>query len=365
MPLCLERAPRPAGAAAQYHGEDVRRAHPATSNHPTFFTLQQGVHLDLRRVTPWLQDDAVQDAYAAVRYTLKYQADAWRRFFDGTAGRPRFKRRGRDSVTIPQDVRIEDNQLWLPRLGWLALRRRGGNPYPEGRPVKAVLKRVGHRWMATVCYEVEVPARADDDTVTGIDRNVRQVASFDGEQARLHHGPDTARLEARTRRYQRRRLARTTRRIANVRHSWHHQVSHQLAAGTVVLENLSTRSMTKSAKGTAAEPGVNVRAKSGLNRAILATGWGSFEQMLAYKAPCLVKVPAKDTSRTCHACGHVDAASRRSQTTFRCVACGHADHADANAARNIRRRGLALLHGEERSAKPTPLTRETDRRLAA
>ena len=255
------------------------------------------------------------------------------------------------------------------------------DPYPEGRPVKAVLKRAGGRWMATVCYEVEVPAQADDGTVTGIDRNVRQLASFDGERVCLHHGPDTARLEARTRRYQRRmarqqrgssrrertrrHLARTTRRIATVRHNWRHQVSRRLATGTVVLENLSTRSMTKSAKGTADAPGTNVRAKSGLNRAILATGWGAFERMLAYKAPRLVKVPARDTSRTCHACGHVDAASRRSQTTFRCVACGHADHADANAARNIRRRGLALLHGEERSAKPTPLTRETDRRLAA
>ena len=79
----------------------------------------------------------------------------------------------------------------------------------------------------------------------------------------------------------------------------------------------------------------------------------------------VVKVSAKDTSRTCHACGHIDPASRQSQATFQCVACGHADHADANAARNIRRRGLALLHGEERSAKPTPLTRETHRRLAA
>ena len=343
---------------------------------PTFFTMGKAF-TDLRRVTPWLQDMP----YAPVRYTLKHQADAWRRFFDGAGGWPRFKRRGRDSVTIPENVRIEDNRLWFPRLGWLALRRRGGNPYPEGHPVKAVLKRAGGRWMATVCYEVEVPGRADDSTVTGIDRNVRQVASCDGQAVRFHHGPDTTRLEARTRRYQRRmarqqrgsnrrertrrRLARTTQRLATVRHNWHHQVSRRLATGTVVLENLSTRSMTKSAKGTAEEPGTNVRAKTGLNRVILATGWGALEQMLAYKAPRVVKVSAKDTSRTCHACGHVDPASRQSQATFQCVACGHADHANANAARNIRRRGLALLHGEERSAKPTPLTRETDRRLAA
>ena len=232
---------------------------------PTFFTMGKAF-TDLRRVTPWLQDMP----YATVRYTLK--------------------RRGRDSVTIPQDVRIEDNRLWFPRLGWLTLRRRGGNPYPEGRPVKVVLKRTGGRWMATVCYEVEAPARADDGTVTGIDRNVRQVAACDGEAARFHHGPDTAELEARTRRYQRRmarqrrgsnrrertrrRLARTTRRLATVRHNWHHQVSRRLATGTVVLENLSTRAMTKSAKGTVDEPGTNVRAKRGLNRVILATGWG-------------------------------------------------------------------------------------------
>ncbi|MCY3702780.1 MAG: hypothetical protein OXG16_08880 [Rhodospirillales bacterium] len=68
--------------------------------------------------------------------------------------------------------------------------------------------------------------------------------------------------------------------------------------------------------------------------------------MLAYKAPQLVAVDPADTSRIC-------------------AACGHADHADLNAARNIRRRGLAQLHGEECSGLPTPVTRETDRRLAA
>ena len=94
--------------------------------------------MQLRRVTPWLQTMP----FAPVRYTLKHQADAWQRCFRGEAVRPRFKRRGRDSVTIPQNVRIRDGRLYFPKLGWLRLRRRGGNPYPDARPVQAVLKRV-------------------------------------------------------------------------------------------------------------------------------------------------------------------------------------------------------------------------------
>ena len=113
---------------------DMARMCGAKPPAPTFFTLGKAF-TQLRRVTPWLQ----AMPYAPVRYTLKYQADAWRRFFRGEGGRPRFKRRGRDSVTIPQDVRIRDGKLYFPKIGWLALRRRGGNPYPDAEPVQAVL----------------------------------------------------------------------------------------------------------------------------------------------------------------------------------------------------------------------------------
>ena len=133
--------------------------------------------------------------YAPVRYTLKYQADAWRRFFRGEGGQPRFKKRGRDSVTIPQDVRIRDGKLYFPKIGWLALRRRGGNPYPDAEPVQAVLKRVNGKWMAVVCYAVAATARPDDGTVTGVDMNVGQVAVSDGCRARIVHAPDSRRLE--------------------------------------------------------------------------------------------------------------------------------------------------------------------------
>ncbi len=65
-----------------------------------------------------------------------------------------------------------------------------------------------------------------------------------------------------------------------------HQASRTLAetAHTVVVEDLNTKGMTQSAKGTREEPGTHVKAKSGLNRAILASGWGPLERKLAYKA---------------------------------------------------------------------------------
>ena len=338
---------------------------------PTYFTL--GVAFtQLRRATPWLQDMP----FHPVRYALKYQADAWQRFFKGQGGRPRFKRRGDDSVTLPDRIRIRDGMLHFPKIGPMQLRRRGRNPYPEGEPVKAVIKRICGKWYATVCYRVAAIKRPDDGSVTGLDMNVRQAAASDG---RLFHAPHTRRLEARKRRYQRKmarqrkgsrrrektrqRLARTQRRIAMTGRNWQHHVSRALAGGTVAIEDLNTKGMTASAKGTMEAPGRNVKAKAGLNREILATGWGDLRRMLEYKAPALIEVDPAYTSQTCAECGVVDARSRRDRK-FKCVACGHVDHADRNAARNIRRRGLALLHGEGVGVGH-PMNRETDRRLAA
>ena len=111
-------------------------------------------------------------------------------------------------------------------------------------------------------------------------------------------------------------MTRAARRLANARKAWQHRVTRKLSdkAGTVVIERLNTRGMTRSARGTAEAPGTNVRAKAGLNREILNTGWAAMEQMLSYKAVELVRVPAAYTSQTCSACGVVDPDSRRTQS---------------------------------------------------
>ena len=169
------------------------------------------------------------------------------------------------------------------------------------------------------------------------------------------------------------------------------------AAFTVAVEDLRVRSMTRSARGAAEEPGSRVRAKAGLNRVILATGWAELRAMLACKAGRVVAVDPAYTSRTWaagagsgpRAGGYVDAGSRRARAEFQCTAGagpgprlparigggsgGHADHTDANAGGNIRRRGLALLHslprtrsgGEDRSGLRTPASRENAGKMAA
>ena len=324
----------------------------------TFFSLGKRFTA-LRAEIPWLQDLP----FAAVRYSLKRQADAWQRAFaDPRAGLPKFKARvGDDGFTLPDNVNIRTDantgvtRLWVPKAGWMMLRRSGGNPYDGCEPKQAVVKRVLGRWYCTVCYAVPETVIPHNGIAVGVDRNCGQATVSDGRVFLL---PDVSRLEARKRRYQRmmcrrkkgskrraraRHLcAKTQRRIAMVRASWQHHVSRELAdsAGTVVIEALKTKDMTASAKGTAEAPGRNVRAKAGLNRSILASGWAGLASKLDYKAAELIEVDPAYTSQTCHECGQVAKESRRSQSKFECVACGHQGNADVNAALNVKARGI-------------------------
>ncbi len=168
-------------------------------------------------------------------------------------------------------------------------------------------------------------------------------------------------------------LSKLHRKRARKRDNATHQVSHKLAdtAHTVAIEDLNTKAMTKSAKGTVAKPGRQVKQTSGLNRSILASDWGSWERKLAYKAGALLQVDPAYTSQTCSRCGHVPVDNRPSQAVFACGACGIRAHAEHNAAINIlvraglpsapvaaRGTGAAARRGTIPSG--TPMTREPD-----
>ena len=151
------------------------------------------------------------------------------------------------------------------------------------------------------------------------------------------------------------KVARYQRYGADVRRDVAHKTSHTLAADPryklFVFEALKVKNMTKKAKPKQDEHGRWVRngaaAKSGLNKAILASTWGQTKVFLQYKArrqgKLVIEVPAHYSSQECGACGHIHKDNRVSQSGFVCQSCKHTDHADHNAAKVIALRGVRQL----------------------
>jgi putative transposase len=111
--------------------------------------------------------------------------------------------------------------------------------------------------------------------------------------------------------------------------------------------------MTRSAKGTVAEPGRKVRAKTALNREILASGWGVLIKRLEQKAPGRIeKINPAHTSQRRSAGGQVAGENRKSQAVFACTACRYTCNTDVNAAKNIAAGHAVTARGGVRVAGP-------------
>ncbi|MDE0302383.1 MAG: transposase [Gammaproteobacteria bacterium] len=249
-----------------------------------------------------------------------------------------------------ESAKVVGSSLYVQKVGWMKMV--GANPYPGGEFKSGTVKYECGNWYVYLACEVDVQASLPHSIEeVGIDRNIaegRLAVLSDGTK---HGGPNLEKKVARRKRYQR-KMARQVkgsnrRKITKVRLqkayqaerfarlNWGHHVSKAIASeyDVAYVEKLNIRGMTKSAKGTKQTPGRNVKSKSGLNRRVLASAWGTLEMCLNYKMEVRHVNPAY-TSQTCHSCGHVDQDNRK-QTDFKCTACGHADDADVNAALNI------------------------------
>ena len=164
---------------------------------------------------------------------------------------------------------------------------------------------------------------------------------------------------------QNRKIQKLHHHVANIRHDYLHKVTTTLSKShaMIVVEDLKVADMSKSASGTIAQKGRQVKAKSGLNKSILDQGWGMLVDMLEYKQQwrggLLIKVNPRYTSQTCFKCKHVAKENRRSQAKFECVKCMYVANADVNAARNILAAGHAVLSVEGGCSKGRSMKQKT------
>ena len=312
---------------------------------------------EARREFGWL----AAGSQAVQQQALRDFAQAMANFFAGTHRRPTWRKAGvhggfrivgqRGRQWDVRRLSRKTGEVWVPKVGWVRFRWSSQIP-GEAKSFRVNRDRAG-RWhvaFAVIPPPIEGPGRGH---VVGVDRGVAVSAALSSGE--LLSVPGLRESETERLRRLRRRLARAQRgsnrrtrlkaaigrlraRETDRRKDWVEKLSTDLARrfDLIRVEDLKISNMVRSARGSIAAPGRNVRAKAGLNRSIHAAGWGCLVSRLADKAPGRVeRVDPAFTSQICHACGHRDAKNRESQAVFRCRACGHADHADVNAAKNI------------------------------
>ncbi|HGJ5869595.1 RNA-guided endonuclease InsQ/TnpB family protein [Arsenophonus nasoniae] len=311
--------------------------------------------------TQWLKESPSQP----LQQSLKDLERAYKNFFQKRAAFPRFKKRGvNDTFRYPQGVKLdqENSRLFLPKLGWIR--------YRNSREVIGVVKNVTVRqscgkWYVSIQTENEVTVPKHESTsMIGIDAGIAKLAtlsdgtvyspvnSFKTSQHKL------AKLQRQLSRKvkfsanwqkQKRKIQRLHSHIANIRKDYLHKTTTEISKNhaMIVIEDLKVSNMSKSAKGTTEKHGRSVRAKSGLNRAILDQGWYEMRRQLEYKqlwrGGQVLAVPPAYTSQRCACCGHTAKENRQSQSKFECLECGYIANADINGARNILAAGHAVL----------------------
>lgn len=326
--------------------------------------------------TQWLKVSPSQP----LQQSLKDLERGYKNFFQKRAAFPRFKKRGQnDAFRYPQGVKLDqtNSRISLPKLGWIR--------YRNSREVIGEVKNVSvsqscGKWYVSIQTEYEVVApfhRAE--SMVGLDAGVTKLAtlsdgtvyqpvnSFKASQRKLAMlQRQLSRKEKFSSNWQKqkRKIQRLHSHIANIRRDYLHKVTSEISKNhaMIVIEDLKVSNMSKSAKGTAEQHGRNVRAKSGLNRAILDQGWYEMRRQLEYKqlwrGGQVLAIPPAYTSQRCACCGHTSKDNRLSQSRFECLECGYTENADINGARNILAAGHAVLACGGRVQSDRPLKQE-------
>jgi putative transposase len=281
---------------------------------------------EARRANEWLgagnsdvQQQALQDFARArqARFHSGFGEPTWRKKYrhEGfrvigtdrvpeweTDGAPRLNARGRQVMgrsVVVHKLNRRWAQVKVPGCGWVRFRlTRPG--LPSAKTFRVTFRNgQWHVAFAVIPEAIDAPGGGE---IIGIDRGVVVTAAL--SDGRTLNCPQlTVKERAQIRKHQRRaarapkgsdckraeyaEAVRLKAREANRRKDWCEKTSTMLARSYDVIrfEKPNIKNMTASAKGTVEQPGQNVKAKAGLNRAILAQGWGLLRQRTEHKAP--------------------------------------------------------------------------------
>lgn len=273
-------------------------------------------------------------------------------------GFPRFKCKGeRDSFRFPQGVRIKGSEVYLPRIGWVKLRK--------SREIQGIIKqttimREGDHWFVSFSCEIDVEKPAsvpiNENKAVGIDLGLLSYATLAQGNDNRHKSIEnprplkqllnkiakTSRALARKQKGSKNRLKckrdlnRLHARARNFRHNFIHQLTRSIVNNhdIICVESLKVNQMLIS--GTKA-----------MSRSISDAGWRQFLSVLRYKTEELGKhfVEIEEyfpSSQICSGCSSKYKLTL-SERVYCCQNCSLKMDRDLNAAINIKAAGMSVL----------------------
>jgi putative transposase len=281
--------------------------------------------------------------------SIKNLDKAFQAFFKKQRGFPKFKNKNRkQSIHIPQNLSVESNQLFIPKLksGIEIVLHRNFNGKIK---TSTISKTKTNKYFVSICVEESIKELPKTDKSIGIDLGIKTFAVLsNGEE--IQKQKISTKLEKKLKICQRHlsrkqkgsgkkekqrvKLARLHEKILNKKQDFMHKASTKLINENQVicLEDLNVKGMLKNRK---------------LAKSIQDCSWSSFVSMLEYKAKwygrTIIFVDRfYPSSKLCNKCGWKNEGLRLEDREWFCNQCGTNHKRDLNASKNILKQGLKI-----------------------
>ena len=279
---------------------------------------------------------------------------AYKNFFEGRAGFPKFKScKHKQSYTtnrVNGNIELQDGHIKLPKLKLVKIKQHREIPADYKLKSCTITKTKSGKYYISILTEYEKDIKpVSIQKVVGLDfaMDGLYVESEQGEKANYpkfyrqslnklakeqrilsHRKKGSARFEK-----QRLKVAKLQEKTANQRKNFLHRKSKELATNydAVVIEDLDMKGMSRAFH---------------FGKSVHDNGWGMFTLFLAYKlkeqGKQLVKIDKWfPSTKKCSSCG-AEKPMKLSERTYRC-SCGYVVDRDCNSAINIKNEGIRLL----------------------
>jgi putative transposase len=312
----------------------------------------------------WLKEINAQ----SLQQSLKQLEGAYNNFFKKRSKFPKFKsKHEKNSFAIPQYVRINKSKIYFPKfkdgINLILHRSFSG----EIRHC-TISKTTTNEYFVSILVETTHIKLEKTNKEVGIDLGIKDfVITSDGykyknnkytkiyeKQLKENQRHLSKKIKG-SNNYNKQKLkvGKIHKKITNSRIDNLHKVSTDLISkyDLIVLEDLNIKGMSHRCKPKQDENGKYLpngqSAKSGLNKSINDVAWGTFVEMLIYKAEWndkdIIKIDRfYPSSKTCNHCGYINQNLKLDIREWICPSCNTKLDRDLNASKNILKEGLKI-----------------------